>query len=210
MNRVAETDNVNHAPAAGIIAAAGSSKRMGIPKALLPLNGMSMIERLIKSMIEAGADPIIVVTGHAAEQVRRELEGYPIVFVHNEQYDNTQMFHSLLLGAAMLDKETEKVLFCPADSPAASVDTMRKLLLADGDYVSPSFHMKAGHPVILSRRLLRSLQEYTGNGGLRDAALEAGAQRRFLSVDDEGILIHANTPEEYVKMCEWMNTNMRE
>ena len=75
MNRVAEADNVDHAPAAGIIAAAGSSKRMGIPKALLPLNGMSMIERLVKSMIEAGADPIIVVTGHAAEQVRRELEG---------------------------------------------------------------------------------------------------------------------------------------
>jgi L-glutamine-phosphate cytidylyltransferase len=58
-----------------VILAAGLGRRIasrtnGGPKALLELNGRTLLERIVDALQRAGFHEVIVVTGHAAEQVR--------------------------------------------------------------------------------------------------------------------------------------------
>ena len=58
---------------AGVILAAGASRRMGKNKMLLELEGESLIRRATKRALGAGLSPVVVVIGHEAERLRAEL-----------------------------------------------------------------------------------------------------------------------------------------
>ena len=56
----------------GIILAAGMGRRMkgatgGLPKSLMSVNGVPLIERNIGRMLEAGFERVVVVTGYHAD-----------------------------------------------------------------------------------------------------------------------------------------------
>jgi CTP:molybdopterin cytidylyltransferase MocA len=54
---------------AAIILAAGASRRMGSPKALLQFRGQSFLERAIE-LYSAYCDPVVAVIGHHAAAIR--------------------------------------------------------------------------------------------------------------------------------------------
>ncbi len=55
-----------------IILAAGESKRMGVPKMLLPFNGSTMIEKVISNVSDSKVDKIMVVAGLRERSINRE------------------------------------------------------------------------------------------------------------------------------------------
>src|SRR6185503_20667438 len=57
---------------AGIVLAAGSSSRMGRPKMLLPLGGVTLLARVAQALLDGGLARVIVVLGHEADMVRRQ------------------------------------------------------------------------------------------------------------------------------------------
>src|SRR5947207_19548 len=61
-------------PRCGVVLAAGRAERMaslteGRSKALIPLGGVTLIERAIRTMLGAGLERVIVVVGHQADMV---------------------------------------------------------------------------------------------------------------------------------------------
>ena len=61
-----------------LIIAAGKGSRLRQKcdcKPLIPILGVPLIERVIRSALEAGADEFCVVTGYLGERVRRFLTG---------------------------------------------------------------------------------------------------------------------------------------
>src|SRR5262249_39848884 len=54
---------------ASVLLAAGASRRMGTPKALLDYRGETFLDRLIR-VTGAVCDPVIVVLGHHAQEIR--------------------------------------------------------------------------------------------------------------------------------------------
>jgi molybdenum cofactor cytidylyltransferase len=56
-----------------VVLAAGASTRMGANKLLLPVEGEPMVHRTVRRAIDAGCDPVVVVTGHDATRVRAAL-----------------------------------------------------------------------------------------------------------------------------------------
>ena len=54
-----------------IILAAGKSKRMGKPKLILPLNGKTVIEKVIETVKESNVDNIVVVLGHNYKLIQK-------------------------------------------------------------------------------------------------------------------------------------------
>jgi len=46
-----------------------------VPKPMLPVAGVPMVERLVRALFRAGADRLTVVTGHRGKVVRRHLKG---------------------------------------------------------------------------------------------------------------------------------------
>lgn len=91
-----------------IILAAGRGSRMNeytkdIPKCMLKLGGISLIERQIRTLNEAGIEDkdIIIVTGYEAEKI--DITG--IKMIKNEKWDNTNMVKTLLKAEYFLENE---------------------------------------------------------------------------------------------------------
>jgi NDP-sugar pyrophosphorylase family protein len=63
-----------------VVQAGGKGMRLrpatvDVPKPMLPVAGVPMVERLVRSLVRAGADRLTVVTGHRGDVVRRHLAG---------------------------------------------------------------------------------------------------------------------------------------
>lgn len=195
---------------AAIILAAGVSSRMGNFKPLLPVDGRTMIGRVVDSMQKAGADPVIVVTGYKHEILMEHLEGTGAVFVHNERYFSTQMLDSLLLGAAALPEETERVLVTPADVPLVEDATVAALLHSRGDFVRPTYQEKPGHPVVMTAAALRRIAAFGHHpDGLRGAVVAAGIVPVDVPVEDLGTTLDGDTRDEYAELLKYRRTQTR-
>jgi len=71
-----------------IVLAAGSSRRMGnANKLLLPYKDRPVIAHTVESILAAGIEQIIVVTGHQSQQIAQALTGLPVRLTHNSHYE---------------------------------------------------------------------------------------------------------------------------
>src|SRR2546423_7282912 len=73
---------------AGVIRAAGASRRMGAGrnKMLLQLEGESLLRRAARRAVAAGLSPVVVVLGHEADRARAELKGLSCESVVNSDF----------------------------------------------------------------------------------------------------------------------------
>ena len=95
------------APKNAVILAAGFGMRMvpintQSPKALLEVNGETIIERTIKQLHEIGVTEIYIVVGFMKEQFEYLIDEYGVELVVNEQYSEKNNLHSLCLVAEHL------------------------------------------------------------------------------------------------------------
>lgn len=180
-----------------VVAAAGLSSRMGAFKPLLPFDGMTVIERCIANLRAAGAADIVVVTGHRAEELKEHLGGSGVTLVHNPRYAETQMFDSLCIGLRALSDDCSVILLTPGDVPLVKPETVRALLLEGSGFICPACAGRRGHPVALDAAYRAALLTYSGEGGLRGAVAALGIPVREVEVDDEGMPLDLDTPEDY-------------
>ncbi len=92
------------APKNAVILAAGFGMRMvpintQSPKALLEINGETIIERTIKQLHEIGVTEIYVIVGFMKEQFEYLIDEYGVELVVNEHYTEKNNLHSLNLVA---------------------------------------------------------------------------------------------------------------
>lgn len=106
-----------------VILAAGEGKRMYSkkPKVLHEICGMSMVEHVCKSAKEAGAEEIVVVVGHCAEEVQEKLRG--VKFVIQETQLGTG--HAVIQADKYI--ESGPVLVLCGDIPLLRAETIRKM-----------------------------------------------------------------------------------
>lgn len=187
---------------AGIVLAAGLSSRMGAFKPLLEVGGVSMVRRVVRLMRGAGADPILVVTGHRRRELEAHLRDGDVELIHNLDYASTQQFDSLRLALARLEGRCDRVLVSPADIPLVEPETVKALLRTPGDFVRPVFRGCGGHPALLSAGLIPELLGYEGSDGLRGAIRKIGCAVQSVTVEDGGVLMDNDTPEDFSKTLE--------
>ena len=75
----------------GIVLSAGESSRMGRPKALLPIEGQTFLERIVAALKKTQVGKIIVVLGHDAENMTREIKHLPVEVLINSDYQLGQL-----------------------------------------------------------------------------------------------------------------------
>lgn len=124
--------NVISPKIAAIVLAAGASSRMGRSKQLLTVDGKSLVSRAAAAALEAGCDPIVVVTGAGHESVMTELSQLPIKMVFNSNW-SLGMGSSLRAGMTELldahpDIKAAAVLVC--DQPKLNGNVLRSFLQA--------------------------------------------------------------------------------
>lgn len=188
----------------GLILAAGFSSRMGRLKAMLPLEGSTVLARCIRSLLDGGASDIYVVTGHMSHTIGEEVRILGMHEIYNPDFDQG-MFSSVRAGVKALPDDTEAFFILPVDIPLVRPSTIRALTFdyTDNptDIVYPCFNGERGHPPLISSELIPEIIAHDGHRGLR-AVLERHEDRaRDRHMPDLGILRDLDTPEDYEKAC---------
>lgn len=188
---------------AGLILAAGASRRMGRPKPLLEFDGETFLDRLIGAFVPHCA-PVLVVLGHHAEAVRQGVRrGREVRFVINPEPERGQL-SSLQCGLREVPAEAEAVIFTPADLPAILPSTVKALVEAIEDsaapVVIPAFQGRHGHPVGLRRNVFDELLELPASASARDVIRRHAGSTRYVAVDDPGVLRDVDDPAGYERL----------
>ncbi len=179
----------------GVVLAAGYSSRAGAFKPELDLGGKTVIERCVDGLA-AVCSRVVVVGGFRIERIRAILEGYPgVEVVYNRDYA-TGMFSSVKAGT--LQVRAERFFVTPGDYPLINPAVCRELLAVDGAIVIPAWGGRKGHPVLMAGSLATALVQADASDNLRDFIHRKGFQT--LEVDDEGILLDIDTPEDYQRI----------
>jgi len=185
-----------------ILLAAGESSRMGELKALLPWQGVTLLEHQLRSLLEAGVQQVVVILGHDADRLKPVVEAVDgATWTLNPDYLQGKTT-SLKTGvAALTGQDVADVLLLNVDQPRNS-DTVRTLLerhQASTFLITiPTHGGKGGHPILISAELLPELADIDEESqGLKAVVRRhADATERF-EVDDPTLLWDLNTPEQY-------------
>ena len=189
----------------GIVLAAGESRRMGRPKALLELSsGITLLEHQARILREAGCDSIACVLGAEADLIRGMNGRLEVEWLLNEDWPKGQ-FTSIQLGLAwMLDEGSSGAIIQPVDVVCESANTARSILETaimnpHIDALVPEYGERGGHPVYVSGRAAKGLIgiDPDRDDARLDTQIEMTESAMRLPVNDAGILRNINTPEEW-------------
>ena len=193
---------------AALIVAAGMSSRMGDFKPMLNVGSISIAQRVVATLQQAGVEKIVMVTGYRADELERHLSERGIIFLRNENYEHTQMFDSVCIGLRYLENKCDRLLFTPVDIPLFTAATVQALLKTDALLACPVCAGEIGHPTLIASSLFPSILSDAGDRGLRGALDRSGVDMELVSVEDAGILHDADTPEDYRALLKYHNEQL--
>ncbi len=107
-----------------VILAAGAGTRMKSdqPKVLHDVMGRPMVSHVVSQVRAAGAEKVIAITGHCAEQVQNALAPLQIEFAYQEEQLGTA--HAVLQAFDQLPEEGDVFVLC-GDTPLITADTLQ-------------------------------------------------------------------------------------
>lgn len=144
-----------------VLLAAGLGTRLRpitneVPKCMVPVNGMPIIEKQILNLIENGVKDIYVVAGYKREVLKTFLnKNYPFVHViENELYDTTNNMFSLYLamnfvrGSEFLLMNSD--VFHDASIEAGLIDSNKANMVACeyGRYIEESMKIMVNNEIV--------------------------------------------------------------
>ena len=158
---------------AAVVMAAGRSRRMAPHNKLLVTDkaGKPMIARVVENVLSSNARPILVVTGHQAEQIEHALGGRPVRYIHAADYAEG-LSASLKAGIAAVPPECAAAIVCLGDMPLVTGRMIDRLISmynpdAGRSIVLPTFRGKQGNPMLWDRRFFAEILQITGDSGAR-------------------------------------------
>ncbi|MFW2489638.1 NTP transferase domain-containing protein [Clostridium chromiireducens] len=192
----------------GLIVAAGKISKRNELNPLSQIGSITVIKRIILTFQSVGISPIVIITGHESEEIEHHLAHYGVIFLRNDQYENSQMFDSAKLGLEFLMNKCEQVIFTPVNIPMFTPDTIREMIKIDEKILSPSYHGKAGHPLLIASELISRILEYGGNMGMEGAIKSIGIERKWINVEDEGIIHDTDNINQLNELLKKHNEHM--
>jgi len=210
-----------HEPVAGIILAAGEAARFGQPKQLLEWRGKPFVRAVAKTALEAGLEPVLVVTGAYAHQVELAVQDLPVQIVHNEAWQSGQASSiregiSFLTGplrASPISRELQRemgeaarntggAIFMLADQPQITPTIIHALVEEHATtlapVIAPMVLDRRGNPVLFDLVTFKDLMKLEGDIGGRGIFSKYNVT--YLPWHDDALLLDVDTPEHYQRL----------
>ena len=184
--------------AAGLILAAGAGTRFGEQtKQLADLRGRPLLQHAVDAM-NAALGRVVVVLGHDADAIRAAVDFGRAEVVLCEDWAQGQGF-SLRAGVAALT-DADVVAITLGDQPFITPQVIAGALeqLEGHDAVRAVYDGRAGHPVVLGRRVLDAVPELAGDAGARE--LLARFRVRSWEAGHLASATDIDTPEELARL----------
>ncbi len=190
---------------AAIVLSAGESRRMGSPKALLPIKDKTFIEQIILDLQGSKVGKIIVVLGYNPEAIQRKIENLDVTTLINKDYPKGQLSSLITALKALRVEESghriDGVLVHLVDHPFLNTELTNRMIdqfyLSKKLIVVPTYHGKRGHPVIFSKALFSEFLNAPINQGAKPVVHAHGEETLEIPTELEGVVIDLDTPEEY-------------
>lgn len=154
---------------AGLLLAAGAGRRFGSPKALVSFQGKLFVDSAADLLRAAGCEPVVVVLGASAAEVRATASLDGVTVVDNPDWESG-MGSSLRTGLHAVGI-ADAVVVLPVDTPGVTVAALHRLMaLAEPKALARAvYDGEVGHPVLIgSDHFAGVVASAGGDQGARD------------------------------------------
>jgi len=168
----------------GLVLAAGSSKRLGRPKQLLPWGDGTLLDATLANVRRCGFDQIVVTLGGSADEVEATVDLSGCTVVRNNEF-TTGCSSSIAVALDRIDPRADGFVLMLGDQPFIASSTVTGLVeAAQGKPVAVTRYRDGiGHPFWLGRELFGDLANLHGDKGVWKLVDRAGESLATYDVD---------------------------
>jgi len=184
-----------------IILAAGSSKRMGAVKQLLPWGGSTLIGHAIEQSLNSDANEVYVVLGAHYEQIKKKIDNYPVAIIKNEGWESGMGTSISVAVNYILNKHKplNGLLITLSDQPLIDYSHLNVLIKTFREnqfnlITAVQYGAKKGVPAVFPKAYFKHLLKLGQDFGARDLL---NASTPILSVNLGQNILDLDTEEEY-------------
>jgi molybdenum cofactor cytidylyltransferase len=186
----------------GVVLAAGSSRRLGRPKQVLPYRDTTVLGATLDIARNAGFGQLIVTLGGAARAVREavSLDGADVVTVDDL---GTGCSASLRVALDQVDPRAAGIVLMLGDQPRVDPATVRRMIAEgpDGAVMVCRYTDGIGHPFWFSRGVFNQLSQLHGDKGVWRLVQSGRHPIRELAVDGP-VPLDVDTWDDYRRLLE--------
>jgi molybdenum cofactor cytidylyltransferase len=189
-----------------IIISAGSSGRMGQPKALLAIKGKTFLRNIVDTMYKSGFEDVIIVLGSESEKIQNTISWFKGKIVINQDWKQGQL-SSIITGLNNVDQtQYSAALIWPVDHPCVSpkllLELVKKFDKGSHKIIVPKYGERRGHPVIIAGSLFEEIKFAPKDIGMKSVIHSHPEEVCEVKTTDQGVITNVDTPEEYQKWVE--------
>ena len=185
------------------ILAAGESRRMGQPKALLSYREKTFAEHLVSATRHERVGLTRIVLGAQAGKIRSRLPLDPTWILENPNWEQGQLSSIQAVIRNLPPGATEGLILCPVDHPLVSRFLVAQLIQefdsTEKQIVLPTYTGKRGHPVIFRDSLYKELLAASPEVGAREVVWTHPESVAEVETDEEAVVLNLNDPEALKK-----------
>ncbi len=183
-----------------VIMASGFGRRFGGNKLMAPFQGKPLIQWVLESTASIFSRRIVVTRHESVRQLCRE-QGIAV-----RHHDLPSRSDTIRLGLEAMSGEIDSCMFCPADQPLLSQDTIAALALSaanDAASIWRTSHLGAcGSPVLFPEWTFSQLLSLSGEMGGNAVVRQHPDRVRLLSLENKWELADIDTPDDLQRLSD--------
>ena len=200
-----------------LIPAAGRSRRMGLPKLLLPWQDSTVIEHLVHTLSRPEIAAVFVIVRPDDLELQAAVRRTSAIAVVPD-HEPLDMRDSVELGLRTIrerfqPRDDDGWLLIPADHPLIEPDVLDGLLTrwADSDcqVLVPTFRKRRGHPALLRWTCAALVEQLPREAGINALWKSSPGLITEWPTDRESVLADLDTPEDYAHWQQRLNHDLR-
>ncbi|MCX6054608.1 MAG: nucleotidyltransferase family protein [Chloroflexi bacterium] len=183
---------------AGIVLAAGESKRFGRPKQLLNWSGITFVQKVIRTAYEASLDPVYIVLGSSAPKINNIIKNEGAIVIRNHEWSKGQS-SSIRNVIKSINNDIDAIVILLCDQPQVTPELLKDLVglykYSGTKIVSTRINGNSCPPILFDRVCFSELSLLQGDTGAK--SLIGTYPTEFLDWKDQRVIRDVDTEEDY-------------